>query len=335
MNSFSIGDMAHTFMLQRRGAALKTDMARLNEELATGQVSDIKSVLAGNVGYLADIESDLKSLQGYRIATTEAAQFSEAVQTALERINSSAGKLGTTFLTMSSNAVGPILEQFSSEARTEMESIVSALNTRTGGRALFSGAATDQRAIADVDTILAGLRSATAGLTNPQDIIDAADLWFDDPAGFEATAYTGGSTSMAAFRLGKGEEVQMSLTANDAVFRDTLKHVALAAMAGDGPVVLSNDAHRMILEDSGRKLFSSQGALTVASAKTGSAQARIDALATRNATEESALLIAKSALVQVDPYEAATELEAVQFQLQSLYAVTARMSDLSFVNFIR
>ena len=335
MSSFSLGDLAQTFMLQRRGAALKMDMARLNEEVATGQVSDIKSVLAGNVSYLADIENDLKSLEGYGIATSEATQFSQAMQTALEHIQSSTSNLGTTLLTRSTSAIEPILDQFSSEAQSEMETLVNALNTKSAGRALFAGSATDQQALANADTILAAVRVATAGATNPQDIIDAANTWFDDPAGFTAEIYTGSNESLAPLRLGKGESVSLQHKANDQVFRNALKHVAIAAIAGDDSFNLSIESRRELLTETGNSLIDAHGALTAASATVGTAQARIDALATRNSTEENALLIAKGALVQSDPFEAATELEAVQFQLQSLYAITARMSDMSFVNFIR
>lgn len=66
MNSYGLGDLAQTFLLQRRGADIKTDVARLTEELASGQVSDTKSILSGNVAYLTDIESDLRSLSAYQ-----------------------------------------------------------------------------------------------------------------------------------------------------------------------------------------------------------------------------------------------------------------------------
>lgn len=335
MNSFSLGDLAQTFMLQRRGAALKIEMARLNEEVATGQVSDIKSVLDGNVAYLVDIENDLTSLAGYRIATSEATQFSDAIQTALERLQSSTSTLGTTLLTRSSTAVEPILDQFSAEAHSELATIVGALNTQSAGRALFAGNATDQQALAGVDTILTGLRTATAGASTVQDIIDAADLWFDDPAGFGSDIYMGSDTDLEPLRLGKGETVTLQLSADDPVLRDTIKNAAIAAIAGDASFGLDVEARRSLLTEAGNNLVSAQGSLTAIRATVGSAQARIESLATRNSTEENALLIAKGALVRADPFEAATELEAVQFQLQSLYAITARMSDMSFVNFIR
>jgi flagellar hook-associated protein 3 FlgL len=37
----------------------------------------------------------------------------------------------------------------------------------------------------------------------------------------------------------------------------------------------------------------------------------------------------------VDPYEAATKLEAAQSQLEALYTVTARLSRLNLVDFLR
>ncbi|WP_420010903.1 hypothetical protein [Tateyamaria sp.] len=61
MSSLSLGDLAQSFMLQRRGADLKAEMSRLNAELTSGQVSDVKAVLAGNVSYLTDIENDLNT----------------------------------------------------------------------------------------------------------------------------------------------------------------------------------------------------------------------------------------------------------------------------------
>ncbi|WP_299146124.1 flagellin [uncultured Tateyamaria sp.] len=335
MSNFSLGDLAQTFMLQRRGAALKADMTRLNEELATGQVSDVKSVLAGNVSYLADIEKDLRTLSGYGVAASEAAQFTDSVQIALERIDTNVGSLSSALVTTAGSALGPVLDQLSTDAETNLRAIVSTLNTATGGRALFSGAASDQQAIESADAILTGLRTAIAGATSADTIRAAAQAWFDDPAGFTATAYGGADTDINAFRVSEDEAVSVQLRADDPVIRDVLMNTALAALAGSASLGLSTEEQQTLLAETGSELFTVQSSLTATRANVGAAQARIDTLMTRNATEETALTFAKGALLQADPYETATNLEAVQFQLQSLYTVTARMSDLSFVNFIR
>jgi flagellar hook-associated protein 3 FlgL len=335
MSSFSLGDLAQTFMLQRRGAALKENMTRLTEELSTGQVSDVKSVLSGNVSYLTDIEQDLKTLSGYRVAATEAGQFADAVQSALERVDASIGTLGTSLLTMSSSAVEPVVDQLSTDAEAELASVVSALNTNVGGRSVFAGRATDQRALVSADAILDGLRIAITGATTPQDIQAAADLWFSDPGGFSAVAYGGSTSDIAPLRLAKDETVSVQVKADDAAFRNILKGLAVAAVTSDTNLALTAVDKRELLTESGRAIFESQAELIAVRANIGSAQARIDEIATRSAAEETSLQYAKGALLQADPYETATELEAVQFQLQSLYAVTARTSELSFLNFIR
>ncbi|WP_299047513.1 flagellin [uncultured Tateyamaria sp.] len=335
MYSYGLGDLAQNFLLQRRGAALKTEMTRLNEELASGRISDVKSVLAGNVSYLSDIEGDLRTLSGYKVATSEAAQFASAAQSALDRIDTGVATLSTALITASSSAVGPVLDQMSVDAKNELSSIVTSLNTSSGGRSLFAGAATDRPALNGADTILADLRAAIAGNTTVDDISAAVDAWFDDPAGFRASAYTGSDSALAAFQLAEDEQVSVSLKADDTVFRTLMKNTALAAIAADDSLALSGPAQQSLLQQAGEGLFEAKADLTAARSNLGSAEARIDTIATRNAARDTSLQFAKGALLQADPYDTATQLEAVQFQLQSLYTITARMSDLSLVNFVR
>lgn len=335
MSSLSLGDLAQSFMLQRRGADLKAEMSRLNAELTSGQVSDVKAVLAGNVSYLTDIENDLNTLGGFKIATAEAAQFADATQISLERIYDTTSSLSTAILTASASAVGPVLEQISVDAENDLDAIVSALNTSSGGRSLFAGTATNSAAMSNADTILSALRSATAGAQSPDALIDAADTWFDDPAGFSATMYQGSDQTLAPLRVSDTDTVTMDTTADAEEFRALIRSVALTAIASDPSFGFSGDSIREVFSETGKSLFENQADLTALQANVGSAQERIETIATRNATEETTLAFAKGALLQADPYETATKLEEVQFQLQSLYTVTARMSDLSLVNFIR
>ncbi|WP_147111824.1 flagellin [Tateyamaria sp. syn59] len=335
MNTYGFGDLAQTFLLQRRGAALKTEMARLNEELASGQVSDVKSVLAGNVSYLSDIEGDLRTLSAYKVATSEAAQFADSAQSALDRMDASAGTLSSTLLTVSSNAVGPVLDQLSVDAANEFRALVSTLNTSSAGRSIFAGAATNTPALAEADTILSDLRAAIAGTTGVTNIADAVTQWFDDPTGFRSSAYIGSDNSIAAFQVGEEQNVTVDLKADQAVFRDLLKGTALAAIAADNTLGLSSNGQQELLQLAGNELILAKDQLTATQSNLGSAQSRIDTIATQNAARETTLQFAKGALLQADPYDTATQLEAVQFQLQSLYTVTARMSDLSLVNFVR
>ena len=85
----------------------------------------------------------------------------------------------------------------------------------------------------------------------------------------------------------------------------------------------------------GTSLLQAQSDRTVLAGRLGVVQAVIDQAQTRNSAEESALKLARSDLLSVDSYEATTRMEAAQNQLETLYAVTARLSRLSLVDFLR
>ncbi|MDG1170848.1 MAG: flagellin, partial [Sulfitobacter sp.] len=89
-----------------------------------------------------------------------------------------------------------------------------------------------------------------------------------------------------------------------------------------------------IFGKSGQALLIAGDDVIALRADVGFVEARIEKIGARNSAEATSLEYAKRALLEIDPYEAATKLEEAQFQLQSLYSVTVRMSQLSLVNFI-
>ncbi|OZA12697.1 MAG: flagellar biosynthesis protein FlgL, partial [Rhodobacterales bacterium 17-64-5] len=90
-----------------------------------------------------------------------------------------------------------------------------------------------------------------------------------------------------------------------------------------------------LAQRAGQELLTSEDSRIALAARIGTAEAKVEAARTRNAAEETALGILRSDLGSVDPYEAATRLEAARNQLESLYLVTARVSRLSLTEFLR
>lgn len=335
MSVLSVGDLSQSFLLQRRSYSLKTEMVKLTDELASGQVSDVKGVLAGNHSYLGDIEKDMRLLDGYAIATTEAAQFTGAMQLALGRLQDSISDTSSALLATSNSTIDTVLEQGSVEAETRMTELVSALNSNLAGRNLFSGIDTGSVPLDNVQQILGSLRTAVAGATTAGGVMAAAQSWFDSPTGFSAQHYNGAANDLAPMRIGEGEEVSVGVRADNQTFRDILRFTAVAAIANDTSLGLSGADRQELLRDAGTGLLGVQQDLTSIRGALGTAEARIDTVQARNASEATALEFARNQLLAADPFETATRLEEVQFQLQALYTVTARMNDLSLVNFIR
>ncbi len=67
----------------------------------------------------------------------------------------------------------------------------------------------------------------------------------------------------------------------------------------------------------------------------GDAEAAIERARVRNGAELAAADLARATIVESDPFRAATDLQSVQGQLETLYAVTARLSRLSLTNYLR
>lgn len=335
MNIQSLGDLAQTFKLRQQNVQLKQQMARLTEELASGQVADVTRQLSGNFGHLTDIEHDLLVLESYRGAANEAGVATAAMQAALETVETLAGDLGATAVISGTTTGGLTLDAIANQGRGTLDSIVSALNTEIAGRSLFSGTDVEETPLESADTLLAEIRTAITGATTAADVLTALDTFFDTPGGgFETLIYQGGTTFLTPYQLGEGESVRLELRADDNAIRNVLKNTAMAALADD-PSLTLNTAERITLaQQSGERLLTSQDELIGIRSNLGFAQSRIDQSSTRIASEVSSLEMARNGLLSVDKFQTATELENVQIQLETLYTLTARASRLSLVNFL-
>ncbi len=334
MTAVSLGDLAQTFMLRQRNTALKYDMNRLTTELATGQVADVRQVLAGNYSYLTDLERKRDILAGYGVATSEATHFASTMQTALGRFDDLTQTLSSSLIIAGTGATGPNGTDTASEARNTLNAMVGTLNTDIAGRYLFAGTATNQPPLVDADALLDAVKIAVAGSTNPTDIMVAAKSWFESPAGFPSLAYLGADDPLSPFTLSQTESVALDVRATDPNLSKMLRMAAVAALADDASLALDVAAQSELYAMAGQEMFATQNDITALRANVGFAEARVEGIAVRNAAEVTSLGFAKSALLAVDPFETATQLEEVQFQLQSLYSVTVRMSQLSLVNFL-
>ncbi len=336
MSYVSIGDMAQTYMIRRQNSELKNTATRLTNELSTGQTSDVAKRFSGDFSIVSSIETSLTSLQSYKFASNEAGQFSTIMQTALEVVQGQTTAAVSALLLTGNSANQIQIDNTASNVRQKFDAVVSSLNTQAGGRSIFAGAATDGPAIASAAVIIADLQIAIAAETTAAGVEAAVNTWFDAPGGgYETVGYLGSTTPLAPFMIGARQEADVSITATDTEIRDTLKGLALAALVSEGALAGDVLEQALLLKNAGGALLSVGDRQTSMRANLGTVEAHIETVSTQNASEISALEIVKAELLSVDPYSAASELEAVQTQLETLYAITARMSRLSLVDFLR
>lgn len=334
MGLVSLGDMAQSFMLRRQNVALKSDLQRLSSELTTGRVSDTAARVSGDLVPISGIDTSLARLNGYRAATTEAGLFAGAMQTALGVVDDLSSDLSRILLAANSSASQPLVNAAGVEASTRLETALSALNSRVGDRSLFAGVATNGPATVDMETMMVALDAAITGAATAQDIDVALTAWFDAPIGFAATAYTGGA-ALARVNIAPGEEAALDVTATDPAIRGTLKGLAMAALLTRGVFVGQPQERQNLAYRAGLSLLENQTDRTYLAARLGTAQAQIDNAAVRNAAEVTSLQIARADITAADPFETASKLQETQQQLEKIYAITARITRLSLMDYLR
>lgn len=333
MSLVSLGDMAQSFLLRRQNVALKSDLQQLSTELTTGRVADTSARVSGDLVPLSGIDASLARLKGYGSVATEAALFTGAMQTALGVIDDLSSDLSASLLAAAGSVASPRVDATGVDARHRFETAVSALNTRFGDRTLFAGTATTGAATVGANAMMQALDAVVVGMTSAADVETAVAAWFDAPTGFAAQAYQGGG-SLAPLAIAPGEEAVVDVTATDPAIRATLKGLAMAALLDRGVLSGQPDARRDLARLAGVSLLQSQTDRAHLSARLGTVEGQIGTATARNSAETTALQIARSDIVAADPFETASRLEETQAQLEKIYAITARMTRLSLMDYL-
>lgn len=335
MNSVTIGDLAQHFMLQNRTASVKQNMLRANEELVTGQVTEVASHLGGNVRELSAIQHRMTMLDGFGLASREAASFTGAAQIHLEKMTDLSQDLVASSIRFDASPTQAGLRSFSDQALAALHETVSTLNATYADRAIFAGAATDVAPIASADDILSALRLQVSGAQTADDVYAQVSDWFEDPAGFAATHYFGSNDEKVVFPLSSKRSVSFDVTANSSELKTLLRDLSVAALIPDLDSQMPFGEQSRLATQSGHSAQTSTDQLIDVAANLGFVQEQIDRLEVRQAAEKSALELANADLIGRDSFEAATELESIQTQLETVYAVTARSAQLNLLAFLR
>ncbi len=257
------------------------------------------------------------------------------MQQSLTTIDASVGEITGALLSFGTSNQAVTHENASVQARNELDTIISALNTRAGGRSLFSGTATDVSPLLSADALMSALQTELAGLTTVTDIRQAAEDWFNDPAGFDAVIYQGSANTLAPMQISENENVTVPITAIDPTIKAALRDIAVAAVVSDTALALPRAQRTALFTQLGVDLANTQNETVNLRGQIGATQARVEQASTRNSAARTSLEFSRNELIAADPYQTAAQLQTVQFQLESLYSVTVRNANLSLVNFLR
>lgn len=337
MSLLSVGDMARAYQMRNHNTQLKTTIATLADEVASGIKQDIGAAVGGDHRALASVNATLSRLDSYGRVGSEASLYLSTMQTSLDTIRSSASTAANGLRAASEDTGTIALSTGLNQAKSALDVVLGTLNTTVAGRHVFSGVDTGQAAVSSSDTLIAGLKTATAGLTTAHEIASAVDQWFDAPVGgggYMDTVFGGSTKSLSGIQISDTLSISIPMTAADTAIRNTLQGLSLAALAATDGLAMPDAQRQEIATLAANRLMVGDTAIVVKQADLGQIESRVDAAKTRNSAEKTGLGLARIDMVGADGYETATALEAARQQLEILYTLNTKLSQLSLVNYL-
>lgn len=326
-------------------ARMQGELARLQREVSTGRHDDLGLALGTATAKDISLRIHLSDVEFNAAQAEQAQPKAQVVQSSLDSIS----KLAKNFFEAVSGARGAADGQrlAVSAAKAALSSLRDILNTSYAGQYIFGG---QNSAIPPMSDPLSGTADAA---------IDAAfqsefGMARNDPAVSSITgpamdAFVSGnyaqlfeqpswsanwsSASDASVRQRVGATTfDITANANSDFARSLTQAFSMVSSLGEGN--LSQGAFEAALDKATELTLKAQSQLGSEQASIGVAQQRITDEISNLDLRKSALSKAINNLEAVDPYEAATAVNTLMTQLQSSYSITARISQLSLLNYL-
>lgn len=337
MNFVSVGDLSRFFSMRRANSGLRNDIQRLSQEVTTGLRADIPRHLKGDMLGLAGIERGLDQANAYRRTTREAAATASGMQSALGTLQDIADRSSVDMISDTSLAVESTLLSTASIAEGRLGSAIAALNTNVAGRFVFSGTRSDTPPMISADDLVTQAQSVVAGATTADQAVQLLQDWFDaapGTGGFTDSAYRGATAGGSSFGIDATNSIRFEQTANDPGVRNVLLGLTLGALVSRGAFGGDQAAQATMMRSGGGSLLKGNSELAVVRADLGVNEQSIERASVRLDSLMTNLSIERTNLISADTYESGSQLVQAEAQLEALYSMTARLSNLSLAKYL-
>ena len=328
----SVPDLLSSSRLSRNIGDLKSRADVTRTESVTGRYEDITARNNGDVGGAHLAKKALDDVIAYTELLALGQNRAATTQSVLDSLNTDGSRIATETLAAFGRGDMASLGTSSTDARATISSIFASLNVNVGGRSLFGGDVTNQSPLAVPEQFIADIEAIMAGAVDAADAEAQLDFYFNDPAGgFATTIYQGGANDAPPVEIAPGVRIDVSARADDQAVRDLLRGLASIATYESAGFA---DAEEMA-EYGAEVTLGAEATLTDLRAEIGIGEARIDAAITRYEEERNVLTSLFNQKTARDEFEAASELELLETQLQTSYLMTSRLAELTLANYLR
>ncbi len=328
----------------------QNEIQTLQKEIVTGRFADIGLALGANTSNSVTLNQDITRLKTIRDTNALVTQRLSASQSALDMMAENAQQMLEAFISVNGADDANRLLIARRDVEASLDGFTTAVNTSSNGEYLFAGIDSNNKPVEDYfaagstpkaafDATFLGHFGftqndpAAAGITVAQMdnfITNVLEPTFSGAAW--NTNWSSASDTNISSRILKNEVVQSSVNANAAGMRN----FALAAVIGiellDSPI--SSDV---------RSAVNAQAIQYAGLAVTGIDNQRSDLGVSENRVVKANVAIESQIKIitlhlgdveGVDAYEASTRMQTLLAQVETSYALTARIQQLNLTNYL-
>lgn len=328
---------------------VQVQLAEAQKEVITGRFADVGKEVGFKTGQSLSLRQEHTRLKTIIDTNSLVSSRLEATQASLQNIAESANAFLSQLLASNNSVLNAVVVQ--EQASSNLDAFVNTMNSTFSDGYLFAGVNTDVKPLTDYyDTPISASRQAVANaflgdfgitqsdpavpnITGPamQTFLDTtfAGL-FADPAWI--TDWSSASNQNVRNRISTNDLVETSVNANEDAFRKLAKVYTMVADLGTQN--LGQQAYEAVINQAISDMSEAIQGVTDLQSRMGIAQQRVADSSKRLSIQVDILDTQVNAIEGVDPNEAATRVNELLTQIETSYALTARIMGLSILNYL-
>lgn len=348
MKTSFVSTSAISTALRYQMMRLQSDLVKNQVEQNSGKHADVGLALGARTGQSVSFHRDISRLETIADANSVATARLNATQEGLGQVTNAAQSFFATLTAATSGDASSAVT--SGDARGAYQSLRDVMNMSLNGEHIFAGTNTDVQPLSDFtdpastariafeDAFSAhfGFASGDAQAAN----ITASQMtsFLDGPvtdlflgAGWN-TEVSSASDQTITSRITTTETAQTSVSANT----DGVRKLAMASaiVIGLFDTAIGGEARNVVVKRAYDLTASSIAAITDVRAEAGVTQQRLVKANERLDMQVGVFKTGLTELEGVDPYEAASKVANLLTQIETSYALTARIQQLSLLKFL-
>lgn len=347
MKATSVSSAAMSNAQRYSQMRMQSDLVKAQKEATTGTVADVGLALGGRTAQAVTFSRDLDRLNVIIDSNALVTARLSSTQNSLGQLSDVAQNLLTALTATSGDSSSTITHDAGNAALQQLTSI---LNTSVNGEYLFAGTNTDVKPIDDFTAAGSPAKAAfdasfvayfgftqnapaAAAITATQ--MDSFITSSVEPqflgSGWQ-TNWSSATDQQITSRIALNDTTQTSVSANS----DSIRKLAMASAMITGLLSsnISQAARNTVVTRSVSLVGDTLGGLAQLQSQTGLVQKRVSDASDRMKTQVDLFERHILDLEGVDPAEAATRVADLTQHIETSFALTARLQQLSLLNYL-